>query len=114
MSGPRTIVSLMGVAMVVALIGHTAEPTASPKALDPIVGDGQIIAGTAIATVILTLLSSAGEVGEKFATGVSLIVLLSAVGVYGSPLLKAIDTTTGQVTPKGAAAAAPTAPTKGT
>jgi hypothetical protein len=108
----RTIVPLMVFATGIALIGHTLNPTKSKA--DPQVGDAQILLGGTIATVILTLLATAGDVGEKFSKGLALVALLSSVGLYGSALLGGIDKVTGQVTPQGAKAATPTTPTKGT
>ena len=111
-TGARTIVPLMAFAVTISLIGHTLEPAKSKA--HPQVGDAQILLGGTIATVILTLIAQGGEVGSKFAKGLAVLTLLGTLGLYGSSVLTGIDKVTGQVTPQGAKAAAPTTPTKGT
>lgn len=108
-SDVRTIVPLMAFAAGIALWGHLSETPAQQK-LDHNVGDVQILLGGTAATVILVLLSMAGEVGSKFAVGLSVVTLLSAIGLYGTSVVKGIDNLTGQSLPK--AEGSPTTTTK--
>jgi hypothetical protein len=107
-------------ATVIAVVGHTHEVAQKNSKLNPTVGDAQILLGGTIATVILTLLAEAGDVGAKFAKGLALVALLSSIGLYGGGVATDINKITGQITPQGAKAAtptkaaAPTTPTKGT
>ncbi|MGB6500097.1 MAG: hypothetical protein WBG19_01655 [Thermoplasmata archaeon] len=111
MDATRTIVPLMAFTVIVTLVGHTLEPTKVSK-LDPHVGDAQILLGGTIATVLLTLLAQAGEVGERFGKGLAVVALLGSVGVYGTSVLGGLNRITGQTKPT--TAVKPTASTKGT
>jgi hypothetical protein len=97
-TGARTIVPLMVFAVGITLVGHTLAPTKSTK-LSPQVGDAQILLGGTIATVILTLLASSGDVGSRFGKGVALVALVSSVAAYGKDVVGGIDKATGQTTP---------------
>jgi hypothetical protein len=110
--GARLIVPLMAVAVSIVLVGHTVEPTKASK-LDPHVGDAQILLGGIAATVILTLLAMAGDVGATFAKGVAAITLLSSVVIYGGPLSAHLQSAVAPQVAKNAKAAKPTTPTKG-
>ena len=111
-SSARTILYLMAFATGIALVGHTFEPRRSTK-LTPGVGDAQILLGGVAATVILTLLAQAGEVGQRFGKGVALIALLSSLGYYGGPVFDGLSRLTGQATRAPLAGANPKpAPTK--
>ena len=98
-SDARTIVPLMAFATAGALVGHLGEPDATKK-LDPKVGDAQILLGGTAATMILVLLSMAGDVGSTFAKGLSVVTLISVIGIYGGSLVKALDNLTGQTVPQ--------------
>lgn len=92
----RTIVPLMAFAVTVSLLGHTLEPQRSKA--DPHVGDAQILLGGTVATVLLTLLGTGGDVGARFAKGVALVALLGSVALYGTPVVRGLNRITGQVT----------------
>lgn len=51
----------------------------------------KIIIGGTVATSLLTLLSHAGDAGEKFATGLALIAFASGTLVYGKPVWDAAN-----------------------
>jgi hypothetical protein len=106
-SSARTIVPLMAFTTGVALVGHTLEPRKSTR-LSPTVGDAQILLGGTLATVILTLLSTAGEIGSRFAVGLSAVALVSVLGIYGTGVLSAVDHVTGQTTKPAPTKPAPT------
>ena len=99
---PRTIVVLVGSATAISLVGHVADLKGSVTTVvakrSPALGDAQILLGGTAAAVILVLLSQAGDVGATFAKGVALILLLSSIGVYGGPVVKALSRVTGQAT----------------
>ena len=97
----RTVLYLMAFATTIALVGHTAEVN-SPKTvtakLNPALGDAQILLGGVAATVILVLLSEAGQPGAIFAKGISVVALLSSLGFYATPVFEGLAKVTGQAT----------------
>lgn len=113
----RTVAGLMGMAMIFSVIG------AEIRAANPTTGGVQvgkafsepfvIIGGGTIATVMLTLISDAGETGRKFAVGLAGLAAITALLVNGGPVWKAIDSFVGgkATVPTGATAA--TKPTTG-
>ena len=94
----RTIASLMAIATMIALTGHTFETRAQASKLNPKVGDAQILLGGTAATVILVLVGQAGEPGAIFSKGIAVIALISTVALYGTPLCKGIANVTGPST----------------
>ena len=95
-SEARTIVPLVAFATGIALVGHTLEPAKSKAS--PHVGDAQILLGGTAAAVILTLVSTAGTPGDKFAKGIAVILLLSSIALYATPVTTALSKVTGQAT----------------
>jgi hypothetical protein len=79
----RLILGLMIFTMAFSLVGEVitensgAKPTGSPFT---------ILFGGTVATSALTLLSHAGEAGEKFAVGLATIAFSTSALVYGGPV----------------------------
>ena len=99
---PRTIVVLVGAATAISLVGHVADLKGSATTVlakkSPALGDAQILLGGTAAAVILVLLSQDGDLGATFSKGTALVLLLSSVGLYGAPVVKALAKVTGQAT----------------
>lgn len=120
----RTIVPVMFFATGIALVGHISQQAAGTvkvtKNSPPQLRDSQIILGGTIATVILTGIAQAGDIGASFAKGLSVITLVAVIAVYGTDIVGIINKVTGQVqTSTGIRTAPtkgskPTTPTKGT
>lgn len=102
-STTRTVVPLMSLTVLVALLGHLVDAQSpAPKTRTgkvPEVGDAQILLGGIAATVLLTLVSMAGDVGEKLSKGLAVTALLASIGYYGVPLFNDLDKLTGAVKP---------------
>lgn len=111
-AGSRTIVGLMGMAVLFSLVGHeiktanappiTSVPTPSgpegkvgggaitPAPSGGIVSavstGGRIVVGGTFATALLVALSHAGNPGREWAVGLSVLAVLTATLVYGGPV----------------------------
>jgi hypothetical protein len=109
----RTVVGLMGMAVVFSVIGaeiNAANGTKSAAGAafsEPFI----IIGGGTIAAVLLTLLSDAGESAQQFAVGLAGLACITALLVNGAPVWRAIDSFLG-AKPTGSTGS--TAPTTGT
>lgn len=103
----------MAFATAFSLVGNEirrVEGQASPIGLvtEPV----RIVAGGTIATVVLVLVSHAGEPGRQFGVGLATVAFLSSVLVYGGPVWSSLGNvlgTTKPTTPTGATK--PTPPT---
>jgi len=99
-SGARTVFGFVGVAVLFALIGNEIktkqQTTAGPGVLTE---SGTIIFGGFTAAAVLTLISHAGEGGNRLAVGLAAVTMVSSVLVYGGPVWKAINGSFGQTKP---------------
>lgn len=98
MNDQRQIVAFMAFAVVFGLVGHTIK-TASTSSSGIGGADVKIVLGGAVGTVLLVLLSEAGEGGETFAKGLAGLTLVASVLINGSPVFKKISTITSKSTP---------------
>lgn len=95
----RTIVTLMAFATGIALVGHLVDAASgapTTRTGTSPVGDAQILLGGTAATVLLTLLSMAGEPGSKLGKGLALITLMGSTLYYGTPVFTSLDRLTGR------------------
>jgi hypothetical protein len=84
----RLIFGLMTFTVVFSLVGEEiSQGQGKKQTVNPFI----IIFGGTVATSLLTLLSHAGEAGERFATGLALIAFLSSSLVYGKPVWDAAN-----------------------
>lgn len=110
-----TVFALMAFTVVFSLLGHELKAVGavvSSKGLGPATGlttGGRIIAGGFIATSLLTLLTHAGEGGQKVAVGLAWTTFLTATLVEGGIVWTGISNVLG-----GKAAADKSAASSGT
>jgi hypothetical protein len=81
----RLILGLMVFTMVFSLVG-TELDGGKKSGTSPTLSPAKIIFGGTVATSLLTLMSHAGEAGEKFATGLATITFTTSALVYGKPV----------------------------
>ena len=116
-AGSRTIFGLMAFAVLFSLVGNEIKsfqsvPTASKN---PVSTGVRIIIGGFAGSMVLILVSKAGEPGRKFAVGTASVVTVAAVFVYGGPVWKALAGVFGsQPTKPTGATTGGTSPTTGT
>jgi hypothetical protein len=104
----RTVVVLMVFTTGIALVGHTlAKPKTTKIALPPEIGDAQILIGGTVATVILTLISEAGDTAAKFSKGLAFIALLAVLANYGGPVATGLNRLSGATAPPTVSATKP-------
>lgn len=116
----RTVVGLMGFAVLFSLIGNEiqiANGTKQAKLSSGLDKGATIIIGGLIASALLTALTGAGEAGRRFAVGLSVVTATTATLVFGGPVWSALNAVvnggnTGTTKPTGNTAA--TTPTQGT
>ena len=89
MNDQRQIVAFMAFAVAFGVIGHTMKSKTSGGTTAG--ADVKIILAGAVGTVLLVLLSEAGQGGETFAKGLAALTLISSVLVNGSPLFSDIS-----------------------
>lgn len=89
----RQIIAFMAFAVAFALIGHTA------KGHNVAGGDAKIVLGGGIGTVLLVLLSEAGDPGEVLAKGLAAITMISSVLINGTPVFSAVSKLTSKSSP---------------
>ncbi len=75
---------------------------------------GKILIGGVAATVVLTMLSHAGEAGAEFATGLALITTVTSVLVFGGPVWLSLSKAVGTKSLTPTTPTAATKPTTGT
>ena len=109
----RIILGLMVFTMVFAMAGAELEANSSsdPGAVKPGVSPAKIIFGGTVATSALTLISHAGEAGERFAVGLATIALTTSALVYGKPVWDALNKQFGTKATGSTGATASTTPT---
>jgi hypothetical protein len=79
----------------------------------PVVRPITIMIGGGVATIILLVISHAGEPGAELATGLAVVTMVSSVLVFGKPVWDLIGSlTSGGTTPTASTTAS--TPTKGT
>jgi hypothetical protein len=106
----RLIFGLMTFTVIFSLVGEEiSQGQGKKETVNPFI----IIFGGTVATSLLTLLSHAGEGGERFATGLALIAFLSSSLVYGKPVWDAANKAFGTTPTTPIAASTPTTPTTG-
>jgi hypothetical protein len=82
----QTIFALMFFTVVFAVVGEEMASAGKTTKPVPAFKPFTIIAGGTVAATLLTLLSHAGEGGERFATGLALISFFSGLLLYGVPV----------------------------
>jgi len=109
-AGSRTIVGLMGTAVVFSLIGNEISKNGpnKPSAVGILSESSTIIFGGAAAAAVLSLIAKIGEPGRVFAVGLATIAAVGSVIVYGGPVWHALG---GVVGSKPSAGSKPTTPT---
>jgi len=108
-AGSRTIVGLMGTAVVFSLIGNEISKNGpkKPSAVGILSESSTIIFGGAAAAAVLSLIAKIGEPGRVFAVGLATIAAVGSVIVYGGPVWHALG---GVVGSKPSAGSKPTTP----
>jgi hypothetical protein len=84
----RLIFGLMTFTVVFSLVG---EEIGQGQGRKETVNPFMIIFGGTVATSLLTLLSHAGEPGERFATGLAAVAFITSALVYGGPVWAAAN-----------------------
>ena len=107
----RLILGLMVFTITFSLVGGEIEKSQSQKQT---VGPFTIIFGGTVATSLLTLVSHAGEAGERFAVGLATVAFITSALVYGKPVWDAANNAFGTQPTKPLAASTPSTPTTGT
>ena len=109
-AGSRTIVGLMGTAVVFSLVGNEISKNGSkkPTAVGILSESSTIIFGGAAAAAVLSLIAKIGEPGRVFAVGLATIAAVGSVIVYGGPVWHALG---GVVGSKPSTGSNPTKPT---
>lgn len=105
----RIILGLMVFTMVFALVG-TEIDGGKKSGTSPTLSPGKIIFGGTVATSLLTLMSHAGEAGEKFATGLATIAFTTSALVYGKPVWDKLNGAFGSEPTGSTSTSSPTAP----
>ena len=100
----RIIFGLMIATVVFSVVGE--EVTGKAK-----VNPFKIILGGTIATSLLILVSHAGDAGEQFGVGLSVIAFTSSALVYGAPVWKAANSAFGSKPTSSTTATTPSTPT---
>lgn len=94
-----------------SLIGGEIEKSQSQKQT---VNPFTIIFGGTVAASLLTLISHAGEAGERFSVGLATVAFITSALVYGKPVWDAANNAFGTKPTKPIAATTPSTPTTGT
>lgn len=106
----RMIFGLMTFTMAFSLIGGELEKNqGKPQTVNPIT----IIVGGTIATSLLTLISHAGEPGERLGVGLATVAFVTAALVYGKPVWDAANNAFGSKPTPRLTATTPSTPTTG-
>lgn len=85
----RQIVAFMTFAVIFGLIGHTIKLKNQSSVIDG--GDFKILLGGGLGTVLLVLLSEAGDPGETLAKGLAAITLIGSVLVNGTSVFTGVS-----------------------
>lgn len=85
----RSVAGLMAIAMAFSVVGAELKGDESKTGSSALSEPFIIIAGGTFATVILTLISDAGETGRQFAVGIAALAVVTATLVNGGPVWKA-------------------------
>lgn len=96
-SPTRTVVGLMGAAVVFSLVGaeiKIQKTTSGNDAKATYTKPITIILGGSIATLILTLMAESGQGGAKLATGIAGLTATSAILIEGAPVWQLITSIT--------------------
>jgi hypothetical protein len=84
----RLILGLMVFTITFSLIGTEIEKAQNkPASVNPFT----IIFGGTVATSLLTLISHAGEAGERFSVGLATVAFITSALVYGKPVWDAAN-----------------------
>jgi hypothetical protein len=102
----RKIVGLMFLAAIFALIGEEIKSAKQPKqsagavSSTELSGGARVLLGSVVATVILSGIAQAGEVGSQIGTGLAGLACVTSVLVEGGPVWTALNNvlTTGNTT----------------
>jgi hypothetical protein len=105
----RTIVGLMGVAVVFSVISAEINPKKGTSAFsEPFV----IIAGGTIAAALLSLIAEAGDTGRRFGVGLASLACVTAVLVNGKPVWTTVENLVGGKNTGSTGSTTPTTPTQ--
>lgn len=107
----RLILGLMVFTITFSLVGGEIEKSGGKT---PTVNPFTIIFGGTVATSLLTLISHAGEAGERFSVGLATVAFVTSALVYGKPVWDAANGAFGSHPTKPVAATTPSTPTTGT
>lgn len=94
----KQILAFMAFAVAFTLVGKSASASSTSPAATAKLTDPQIMLGGAIATVLLTLISEAGDTGAQLARGLAAITLIGSVLLNGKPVFAAISKVTSSTT----------------
>lgn len=104
----RMILGLMVFTMAFSLVGGELE---KGQGKTPAVSPFTILFGGTVATSLLTLLTHAGEAGEKFGVGLATVAFTGSALVYGKPVWDKLNSVYGSKPTTPIGASTPTTPT---